>query len=122
MLLWLLLLSPPAQDRARAAPDAHGILSKVGLVRAADPDPLRRRLLIALQWAGITYSWSNGRIIALLTLFGVLVLVFVAVEWWVGDDAMVPKRVIKQRSIVASVVFAFTNGGARYLFAYYIPM
>lgn len=79
-------------------------------------------LLIALQWGGTTYAWSNGRIIALLTLFGVLVLAFIAVEWWVGDDAMVPKRVVKQRSVVASVLFAFTNGGSCYLFAYYIPM
>lgn len=79
-------------------------------------------LLIALQWGGTTYAWSNGRIIALLTLFGVLVITFVVVEWWEGGDAMVPKRVVKQRSVVAAVLFALTNGGSCYLFAYYIPM
>lgn len=79
-------------------------------------------LLIALQWGGITYTWSNGRIVALLILFIILILVFVVVERWIGDDAMVPKRVITQRSVIASVLFAFTNGGSCYLFAYYIPM
>ncbi|KAJ0124042.1 HC-toxin efflux carrier TOXA [Diaporthe amygdali] len=79
-------------------------------------------LLIALQWGGTTYAWSNGRVIALLTLFGILVLAFIGVELWVGDDAMVPKRVVKQRSVIASVLFAFTNGGSCYLFAYYIPI
>lgn len=37
-------------------------------------------LLLALQWGGVTYSWSDGRVIALLTLFGVLVLLMVLVE------------------------------------------
>lgn len=79
-------------------------------------------LPIALQWGGTTYAWSNGRIITLLTLFGVLVLAFVGVEWWEGGDAMASKRVVKQRSTIAAVLFAFTNGGSCYLFAYYIPM
>lgn len=79
-------------------------------------------LLIALQWGGITYAWSNGRIIALLILFGILIILFIWVERWIGDDAMVPKRVVKQRSVIASVLFALTNGGSCYLFAYYIPM
>ncbi|KAG6366025.1 hypothetical protein INS49_000201 [Diaporthe citri] len=79
-------------------------------------------LLIALQWGGVIYAWSDGRIIALLVLFSILVIVFVGVERWIGDDAMVPKRVVKQRSVIASVLFAFTNGGSCYLFAYYIPI
>ncbi|MCJ1423860.1 hypothetical protein MMC29_001745 [Sticta canariensis] len=32
-------------------------------------------LLLALQWGGQQYAWSDGRIIALLTLFGVLLIV-----------------------------------------------
>jgi MFS family permease len=79
-------------------------------------------LLIALQWGGTTYAWSDGRIIALLVLVGVLGLAFIGIEWWEGGDAMVPKRVVSQRSLLAATWFAFTNGGSCYLFAYYIPM
>lgn len=44
-------------------------------------------LLLALQWGGTTYAWGSGRIIALFVVFGVCILVFIFVQWWLGDDA-----------------------------------
>lgn len=35
-------------------------------------------LLLALQWGGVTYDWSNGRIIALFVVFGIAIIAFVA--------------------------------------------
>ena len=37
-------------------------------------------LLLALQWGGVTYNWSNARSIALLILAGVLFVIFVLVQ------------------------------------------
>ena len=37
-------------------------------------------LLLALQWGGVTYSWSNARIVALLVLGGVRFVAFVLVQ------------------------------------------
>jgi hypothetical protein len=44
-------------------------------------------LLLALQWGGAIYAWGSGRVIALLVVFVVCLLGFVAVQWWLGDDA-----------------------------------
>lgn len=44
-------------------------------------------LLLALQWGGTTYAWDSGRIIALFVVFGVCILVFIFVQWYLGDDA-----------------------------------
>lgn len=79
-------------------------------------------LLLALQWGGSKYAWSNGRIIALLVLFGVLGLMFIAIQVLQGEDATVPKRIITQRSVAGASWFAFCTGSAFFLLVYYIPI
>ncbi|KAF8209953.1 hypothetical protein K438DRAFT_1904094 [Mycena galopus ATCC 62051] len=66
-------------------------------------------LLLALQWGGSRYPWSKGRIIALLILFGSLMVAFVAIQAWKGDDATVPPRVFNQPGIRAAAWFAFSS-------------
>lgn len=56
-------------------------------------------LLLALQWGGSKYAWANGRIIALFVIAGLLLIAFVAVQFWKKDNATVPPRIIKKRSI-----------------------
>jgi hypothetical protein len=94
-----------------------------------EPQPLRRQItqldplgtiiflpgviafLIALQWGGTKYPWSNGRIIALLVLAGVLSITFFIVQIWRQEDATVPPRIIRQRSIACGTVFSLCVGG-----------
>lgn len=68
-------------------------------------------ILLALQWGGVSYPWNNGRIIALFVVGGVLILVFIAIQLWRQEDATVPPRIIKQRSVAAGVVFSMCIGG-----------
>ncbi|KAI1290513.1 MFS general substrate transporter [Xylaria venustula] len=79
-------------------------------------------LLLALQWGGTTYPWSNGRIIALFVVFGVLLIIFLYVQWRQQENATVPPRIFRQRTVMAGSFFAFTVGSAFFLFVYYIPI
>jgi hypothetical protein len=79
-------------------------------------------LLLALQWGGSTYAWGSGRIIALLVVFAILVIGFIAIQFWKGDYATVPIRIIKQRSIAGSCWFAFCLGGTFFIMIYWIPV
>ncbi|KAL0571514.1 MFS sugar transporter [Marasmius crinis-equi] len=79
-------------------------------------------LLLALQWGGTKYPWSNGRIIGLLVVFGVLIIIFIGIQIWKQDDATVPPRILKQRSILSSAWFAFTLGASFFVMVYYIPI
>lgn len=79
-------------------------------------------LLLALQWGGVTYSWSNARVVLLLVLAGVLFVVFVIVQWWKGDNATVPGRIFVNRSIIAGSWFAFCNGAALQTLFYFLPI
>ncbi|PSN68221.1 MFS general substrate transporter, partial [Corynespora cassiicola Philippines] len=78
--------------------------------------------LLALQWGGNLYPWSEARIIALLVLFGVLLISFVGVQFWMGEDATVPVRIAKQRSIWGSAFFSMCVGAAFFTMVYYLPL
>lgn len=79
-------------------------------------------LLLALQWGGSKHPWSDGRIIALFVVFGVLIIAFVGIQIWKGEDATVPPRIFRQRSILAGTWFGICLGGAFFLFIYYLPI
>ena len=42
-------------------------------------------LLLALQWAGINYQWSDSRVLGCLLGFGLLTLAFLAIQVWRKD-------------------------------------
>ena len=79
-------------------------------------------LLLALQWGGVTYSWSNARVIVLLVLAGGLFAGFVIVQRLEGDNATVPGRIFLNRSIVAGSWFSFCNDAAMQTLFYFIPI
>lgn len=79
-------------------------------------------LLLALQWGGSQYHWSDGRIIALLTTFGVLLIAWVIVEWRCGDNATVPLRILQQRSVAFSTIYIFLGSASFVLLIYYLPI
>ncbi|CAK7239686.1 MAG: hypothetical protein STHCBS139747_001121 [Sporothrix thermara] len=79
-------------------------------------------LLLALEWGGASYAWSDGRIIALLTLAAVLLVAFVVVQIVLPDTATVPPRIFVQRSIMAGVYSTLCVGAQMMIFIYYLPI
>lgn len=78
--------------------------------------------LLALQWGGSQYPWSNWRIILCFTLFGVLTVIFIVIQYYKGDNATIPFNVIKQRSVAAAGWFAFCLGGSFFVMIYWVPI
>lgn len=79
-------------------------------------------LLLALQWGGSEYPWSSGRVIALLAVFAVLLVVFIAIQFWKDENATVPPRILGQRSVAAGAWFGLTLTAGFYIFIYYLPI
>jgi hypothetical protein len=79
-------------------------------------------LLLALQWGGQKYPWSDGRIIALLVLFGVLLIVFIAIQFWQQESATVPPRIAKQRTVASGGFYAFALGSSFMILVYYLSI
>ncbi|KAI1406851.1 putative efflux pump antibiotic resistance protein [Hypoxylon sp. FL1857] len=79
-------------------------------------------LVLALQWGGTVYPWKNARIIVLFVLCGVFCLAFVGIQMWKKEDGTVPPRVVKQRSVAASLWFGFFHGAGMMVSVYYLPI
>jgi len=80
-------------------------------------------LLLALQWGGAKYQWSNGRIIALLVLFAVLLITWMVLQVIRPvDRTTVPLHLIKDRNITGSMLYALLGGGLMVILALYLPI
>ncbi|KAJ7901178.1 putative efflux pump antibiotic resistance protein [Mycena olivaceomarginata] len=79
-------------------------------------------LLLALQWGGSKYAWGSGRIIALFVVFGLLISVFIGIQFWKQDTATIPPRILLKRSIWSSALYAFCVGGAFFILTFYLPI
>ncbi|KIW30271.1 uncharacterized protein PV07_06026 [Cladophialophora immunda] len=78
--------------------------------------------LLAMQWGGATKPWSSGSVIAVLVLFGVLIIVFVVIEYFSGDRALLQPRLLKDRTIAAMSAYIFTVAGSFFVLLYYLPI
>lgn len=79
-------------------------------------------LLLALQWGGPKYAWGSARIIVLFILFGILMIAFVVIQIWKGENATVPPRIVKNRSMAFASFFAFTLGASFFILVFYLPI
>ncbi|KAJ5131131.1 uncharacterized protein N7515_007170 [Penicillium bovifimosum] len=79
-------------------------------------------LVLALQWGGQTYAWSNGRVVACLVLMSVLLLSFVTVQVLLPKTATLPPRIFSQRSIISAFWQTLCVGSSNYIFVYFLPI
>ena len=63
-------------------------------------------LLLALQWGGDTYRWSDARIIVLLALSLMLLGAFAWRQHRLQDGATLPPRIFHMRSVLAATWFS----------------
>ncbi|EPE30953.1 MFS general substrate transporter [Glarea lozoyensis ATCC 20868] len=78
--------------------------------------------LLALQKAGITHAWKSAMIIGLLIGFILLFIVFCVIQFVLGERAMVPPRLLKDRTMWGVMAFIFFLASSSWLFVYYVPI
>lgn len=78
--------------------------------------------VLALQWGGVSLPWSNSKVVGLFVGFGLLLITFGINEWWLGERAMLPPRLIKNRYIWQGMAYSFTIAGTYFLVLYYLPI
>ncbi|CAK7225249.1 hypothetical protein SBRCBS47491_005823 [Sporothrix bragantina] len=114
---------PPKEEEDPSKPH-RSLLQKllgfdlIGLVAFA---PAVVMLLMAVQWGGTKFAWSSATIIGLFVGGGVLSILFCLWQWRQGDRAMIPPRLIMERSMFFSCTCEFFAMGAVYISIYYLP-
>ncbi|KIV94475.1 hypothetical protein PV10_02240 [Exophiala mesophila] len=78
--------------------------------------------ILALQYAGNSHPWGSSVVIGLFVGFGLLAIVLVGWELWLGDYAMMLPRLYKQRSLSVTAPFQFFFMGSYLVLLFYLPI
>lgn len=63
--------------------------------------------ILAVQDGGVKHAWNSAQTIGLLVGFVLIVIAFAVVEYFQGDYALLPGRLIKDRGMAALCCFMF---------------
>ncbi|OOG00347.1 hypothetical protein ASPCADRAFT_202217 [Aspergillus carbonarius ITEM 5010] len=84
--------------------------------------PAAIQLLLALQWGGSKFAWKSSTIIGLFCGSAATFFVFGLWERRMGDEAMIPGQMVKQRIIWCSCMAMSMMFGMTMIMAYYLPI
>lgn len=79
-------------------------------------------LFLALQFTEEGKAWKSAEVIGLLAACGLTFILFSGWQWWKGDAALMPPRILGQRTVAASCAAAFFIYSAILIQTYYLPM
>ncbi|KAF1984712.1 MFS general substrate transporter [Aulographum hederae CBS 113979] len=80
-------------------------------------------LLLALQWGGAVYPWSDSQVWGCLLGFGLLLILFLILQWRRGERATLPPRILlRQRTVLVSALLSTFLTMALYTHVYYLPI
>lgn len=65
-------------------------------------------------------NWNDARTIGCFAAAGTLLLSFMAQQWWMGERALVPLRIMKTRVVLFGSTFTFCLESAFLVLAYYV--
>ena len=118
----LFLLKPPTQEK-RASQGFLGTIMELDPFGTLAFVPSIVCLLLALQWGGTQYAWSDGRIIALFVVFGILFIAFVGIQIYCGERrSTVPPRIATQRNVAGGAFYGLALSGAFFILIYFLPI
>ncbi|KAI9172728.1 MFS-type efflux pump MFS1 [Paramyrothecium foliicola] len=95
---------------------------KINLIGTVLIVPATTLLLIAIQWGGIKYGWGDWRIITSLVASVVLFAGFGYLQYRQGEQAILPPKVLRQRSILAGTWYAACSEGVLAVTEYYMSI
>jgi hypothetical protein len=64
-------------------------------------------LLLALQWGGVAKAWNSVDVIGTLVGFGLIAILFLVIEWWQGERALLLPSVLRRQEVWSGGLFSF---------------
>ncbi|KAB8288851.1 hypothetical protein EYC80_010754 [Monilinia laxa] len=79
-------------------------------------------LFIALQWGGQTKPWRSSEVIGLFVGFALLLGLFVYTQKFTGEDSLIPRRILKQQTVLFGTIYLIFFGLQMAVYLQYIPI
>jgi MFS family permease len=79
-------------------------------------------LFLALQWGGTKYTWDSTTVIGLCVGFGMLMMVWIHSQYRQGEQATIPSRFLRQRTVFFASMYAFFLNAALIILVFYLPV
>ncbi|KAM0228331.1 hypothetical protein ACHAP5_011969 [Fusarium lateritium] len=95
---------------------------KVDLIGTLLAVPAITCLLMSLQWGGSKFGWGSWQIIVPLVICGLLFAGFGYLQYHQGDNALLPPRILKQRSIIAGMWYGACCEGVLAVTEFYMSI
>ena len=67
-------------------------------------------LFLALHWSGQTKPWDSSEVIGLFGGFVALFCAFAATQQWTGEKSLLPRRILKQRTVLFGTMYLILFG------------
>ncbi|OQE46650.1 hypothetical protein PENCOP_c001G03572 [Penicillium coprophilum] len=77
--------------------------------------------ILPLQFGGQMKAWNSSTVIGLLVGFPLMIIAFVAWEWFQGERAAFPPRLMSNRLVLVNSIYAFLFAGSYFILVYYLP-
>lgn len=72
-------------------------------------------LFLALQMGGTSVAWNSSKPIGFLIGFGLLAIAFGIRQWQAGENATIPVRFFKDRTVIFGSLYLFWDNMANYI-------
>lgn len=79
-------------------------------------------ILLGLDFGGVLFEWNSAKIIALLTVGGIMIFAFIYSENRLAKYPLIPMSLFKKRSNVAVFFLAFSHGFVFIAGEYWMPL
>ncbi|KAF7198020.1 MFS-type efflux pump MFS1 [Pseudocercospora fuligena] len=79
-------------------------------------------LMLALQRGGADYAWSDGRVIAVLVVFGLTIVPWLVLQRFQGDDATIPFSILRQRTVWSSSLYLLFVSASFGVLIFFVPV
>ena len=64
--------------------------------------------ILALEWGGVTKQWNSADVVGCLIGWILLTIVFIIIQYYQNDRALLVGRILKQRNVAALSAFIFS--------------
>ena len=79
-------------------------------------------LFLALEFTTQGTPWNSAKVIGLLVGCGIVTILFLVWQWWKGEAALMPPRIMMQRTVSASCGMALMTYAALINLTFFLPV